>query len=152
MKVEKEDGPASVRYTYYKDPYADAVTGCVGMLHMRQLSITKVEVFAFAFPRYADHWFDSFALWLDGLAVVTPAPASSAAAVDQGTPAAQLTEDEKQWYDTLLACKRAYGNKEMTWQQIADRRGASGKTAKRKLQELQARQLPGVDDWPDREN
>ena len=85
---------------------------------------------------------------------LTPAPASSAATVDQvtPTPAAQLTEGEKQWYDTLLACKQAYGNKEMTWQQIADRRGASGKTAKRKLQELQARRLPGLDDWPDREN
>lgn len=63
-----------------------------------------------------------------------------------------LTADERNWYETLLACKDAYGNGTMTWQQIGDRRGVSAKTAKRRLRELQARRLPGLDDWPDRTN
>lgn len=79
-----------------------------------------------------------------------PAPVVTEQIEPQGQ--AHLTPEEREWYNTLIACKQSFSTKGLSWEDIGKRRGVSGKTAQRRLKELRERGLPGLDDWPKRDN
>lgn len=63
-----------------------------------------------------------------------------------------IDKENDDWYRWLLKCKTRFSNGDMTWEDIGRNFSVGGRTAKRKLAELQARNLPGLEDWPKRRN